>query len=320
MNISSPSFGFVNHFATSPPLATTGRLPPSVSKGADNMKDGVGEHGAGRTNRLTQALSAALRELGIGGTGSTGMKPGKTLTPATTDITAAAAASPAAPSTGGDLNGAIEQFAHALMNALGDALGAGRAARGHSGEHRQDGEHGHQGHGARHNPYGNLAQRLQDLSQTVVQPAPTALTTSAPATAAAAVNKTPISLPPVADSERSVAAPAPAAQAPVQAQVQAAVIVTAPAFGTAPSVATAPASAPAPATAPAPIPSPASPLLTAFTRLFDALKPQTPSDAPATDMAARLQQFLHTMAQALSNSGGNGTALSRTGAFINVQA
>ena len=163
MNISSPSLGFVNHFATSPPLATTGRLPPSVSKGADNMKDGVGEHGAGRTNRLTQALSAALRELGIGGTGSTGMKPGKTLTPATTDITAAAAASPAAPSTGGDLNGAIEQFAHALMNALGDALGAGRAARGHSGEHRQDGEHGHQGHGARHNPYGNLAQRLQNL-------------------------------------------------------------------------------------------------------------------------------------------------------------
>ena len=319
MNISSPALSFVNHCGTSLPLAPTGRLPASVAKGSDDMNDGGGEYSAGRTNRLTQALSAALREIGIG---STGMKPGKAGTPATMDTNGAAVAPPAAPSTAGDLNGAVEQFAHALMNALGDALGSGRAARGQSGEHRQDGEHGHHGHGRRHIQYGDLAQQLKNLSQTVVQPAPTALATSAPATAEAAVSKAAISLPPTAESERSVDAPAPAAtaQAVAQVQVQAAAKATAPAFATAPIVATAPALALAPATAPAPIRSAASPLLTAFTRLFDALKPQTTSDAPATDMAARLQQFLHTMAQALSNSGWNGAALSQTGALIDVQA
>ena len=272
MNISSLSLNVVNLYTTSTPPATAASLPAAVSKGTDNTNGCDGGHRAGRPNRLTQALSAALREIGIGGLSS---KAGTPPTTDTTDTTRAAAASAATPSTGGDLSAAVEQFASALM----DALGAGRRARGHGGEHRQDSEQSHHGRGARNARYGDFAQQLESLSKTILQTPPTAQVPSAPATAVAPVTEAPISLPPTVESDLSVAA-----------------------------------------TAPAPTRSATATLLDAFSRLFDALKPRATADAPATDMATRLQQFLHTMALTLSRTGLDGAAAPQAGAFIDVKA
>lgn len=275
MNISSLSLNVVNLYTTSTPPATAASLPAAVSKGTDNTNGCDGGHGAGRPNRLTQALSAALREIGIGGLSSKAGTPATTDTIPTTPTTHAAAASAATPSTGGDLSAAVEQFASALM----DALGAGRRARGHGGEHRQDSEQSHHGRGARNARYGDFAQQLESLSKTILQTPPTAQVPSAPATAVAPVTEAPISLPPTVESDLSVAA-----------------------------------------TAPAPTRSATATLLDAFSRLFDALKPRATADAPATDMATRLQQFLHTMALTLSRTGLDGAAAPQAGAFVDVKA
>ena len=296
MNIRSLSINFVNLYTTSAPPATAARLSAAVPREADNTKGYGDGHGAGRTNRLTQALTAALRDIGIGGAGS---PPSKTTAPATTDTNDTndisdandisdtidtAAASAATPSTNGNVNAAVEQFAHALM----DALGAGRSARGHGGEQRQDGERSHHGHGSRNTRYGNFAQRLESLSRTIVQTLPAAQPPAAPASAVVPSTAAPISLAPTVESELGVAAPA------------------SPSAPTAPNL--------------APTRSATSTLLDAFSRLFDALKPRATADAPATDMATRLQQFLHTMAQTLSHTGWDGAAAPQTGAFVDVKA
>ena len=303
MNIRSLSINFVNLYTPSAPSATAARLPAAVSKEADNTKGYGDGHGAVRTNRLTQALTTALREIGIGGAGS---PPSKATAPATTDTNDisdisdtsnindisdtidTAAASAATPSTSGEVNAAVEQFAHALM----DALGAGRGARGHGGGQHQDGERSDHGHGSRNTRYGDFAQRLESLSHTIVQNLPAAQPPSASASTVVPVTEAPISLAPTVESELGVAAPG-----------------------------SAPGSAP---TAPVPVPAPTrsatSTLLDAFSRLFDALKTPATADAPATDMATRLQQFLHTMAQTLSHSGMDGAAAHQTGAFVDVKA
>ena len=290
MNIRSLSINFVNLYTPSAPSATAARSPAAVSKEADNTKSDGDGHGAVRTNRLTQALTAALREIGIGGAGS---PYNKAATPETTDTndtndttdtSDTAAASAATPSTNGDVNAAVEQFANALM----DALGAGRGARGPGGEQRQDGERSDHGHGSRNTRYGDFAQRLESLSQTIVQTLPAAQLPSAAASAVVPATEAPISLAPTIESELGVAAPA-SAQA-------------------------------SPAPAPAPTRSATSTLLDAFSRLFDALKPRATADAPATDMATRLQQFLHTMAQTLSHTGWDSAAAHQTGAFVDVKA
>lgn len=278
MTISSLSFSFVNVYTTSAAPATVGRPPAAVSKAIDCRHDTDEGHAAGRPNRLTQALAAALREIGIGGAAAAPGTTGTAAPAAPAALTGTAAAPAAAPSTAGDLSAAVEQFADALM----DALGAGRSARGRSGEHRQDGEHGRHGHGRRNTRYGDFAQRLESLSKSIVQTPPTAPVASAPPTAVAPVIKAPISLPPTVESEPGVAAPAPAAPAPIRSAL--------------------------------------SPLLDAFSRLFEALKPAAAADAPATDMASRLQQFLHTMAQTLSRNGSDTAAAPQRGAFIDVRA
>ena len=287
MNIRSLSINSVNLYTTSAPPATAARLPAAVSQEADNTKGYGDGHGAVRTNRLTQALTAALREIGIGGADR---PPSKSVTPATTDTsdisdpTDTAAASAATPSTIDDVDAAVEQFASALM----DALGAGHGARGHGGEQRQDGERSDHGHGSRNTRYGDFAQRLESLSQTIVQTLPAAQPPSAPASAVVPSTAAPVSLAPKVESELRVAAPA------------------------SPSAPTGP--------NPAPTRSATSTLLDAFSRLFDALKPQSTADAPATDMATRLQRFLHTMAQTLSHTGLDGAAAHQSGAFVDVKA
>ena len=279
MHISPSSLHFVNHYAKSAAPATAASLPAAASEAADSSHGLEADPRARSTNRLTLALSAALREIGIGGLPAQAGAPATTGTPANTGSAAAPAATPPA---AGELNAAVAQFASALM----DALGAGRSARGRSGEHRQDGEHGHHGQGGRDNRYGDLAQRLESLSKTVLQVPPTAQAPSDPSTPAAPVTEAPISVAPVDDSDIAPAAPAPA---------------------------------PAPA-APAATRSALSPLLQAFTKLFDALTPPAPAHAPATDMASRLQQFLHTMAQALSRNGLDSAMALQSGAFIDVKA
>lgn len=276
MTTSSLSFNFVNVYSTSARPATAGRAPAAVSRATEATPEADGRRSAGRPNRLTQALAAALREIGIGATGGTSGKRGTT---ATTDTTATPAATL---SIEGDVDAAVQLIAHALL----DALGAGREARGHSGEHRQDGEHGHHGHrhghGLRNAGYVDMAQRLDSLSQTIVKAPPAAPAPSAPATAVAPVAETPVSLAPTVESDISAAATAPAVPAPA---------------GTS-----------------------ASRLIDAFSKLFDALQPQAAADAPASGMASRLQQFLHTLAQALSRGGSHAAAAPQTGAFVDVSA
>jgi|GEM_PF-2640322 len=197
MNISSPPLHAMSPSSPQVPPTTTWRLPAPESKETDNTKGCDVGHSAGRSNRLTQALTAALRGIGIGSA------PSKPSAPATTDTTDTAAASAATASSQGDVNAAVEQFAHALMN----ALGAGRGERGRGGERRQDGEHGHHGHGARNGRYGDLARRLESLSKTVVEAPPTAQAPETPATAVAPVTAAPISLAPTVEGDASGAAP-----------------------------------------------------------------------------------------------------------------
>lgn len=270
MTISSMSFNFVNVYTTSVSPAKAGGMPAAATDRTERAPGADSDRGAEHPNRLVQALGAALREIGIG-VGATEGTSANTGSTATTDT-------PATPSTVSDIDTAVQEFAHALLG----ALGAGREARGRSGEHRQDGEHRHHehshDHGLRSTGYGDLAQRLERLSQTIVKMPPAAPATSAPATAVSPVADTPSSLAPEVQSDVSTMAPTTSVRAE------------------------------------------ASPLITAFSKLFDALQPNAPAESPGTSMATRLQQFLHTASQALSRSGLDVAAAPQIGAFVDASA
>lgn len=279
MTISSMSFNFVNVHTTPVSPAKAGRTPAAATDRTERAPGADSDRGAERPNRLVQALGAALREIGLGlglgvGVGATEGMSANTGSTATTDT-------PATPSTVSDIDTAVQEFAHALLGALG-ALGAGREARGPSREHRQDGEHRHHeqshDHGLRSTGYGDLAQRLERLSQTIVKMPPAAPATSAPATAVSPVADTPSSVAPEVQSDVSTMAPTTSVRAE------------------------------------------ASPLITAFSKLFDALQPNAPAESPGTSMATRLQQFLHTASQALSRSGLDVAAAPQIGAFVDASA
>ena len=68
-----------------------------------------------------------------------------------------------------------------------------------------------------------------------------------------------------------------------------------------------------------------NPLLDAFTQLFNTLKPQANTGAsatptPATDMAEKLRQFLHTLAQAMAPDAMGSVQQAQVGGLVNVTA
>jgi hypothetical protein len=280
----SLSFTIVNTYAPqgAKPATPVERKTPPVQ---DDDASREHKRPPSRQNRLADAMMSALRELGFGAA-ATAATPAASPPAGTTASTAAPAqtevASAAAPAS---VESAVQQFAHALFQALRQGDSDKKDSDGDAGRVAGHGHHRHHHHHHRHHRhgegqgYGNLSQRLEALSQTVGTPA--AAATPASATAAAA---------PVETATTSTTPPPPATT----------VVVV------------------------APVATPAkTPLLDAFTKLFNALKPastETAVTTPATDMAEKLRLFLHTLAQALAPDTMGSVQGAQVGGLVNVTA
>lgn len=292
MNIHSLSLNVMNVYTKLAQPAAVGVAPAPVSKETKTAPHADGERGAGHHHPLVRALSVALRDIGIVSARNTPAVPA-TGTTVATDATATPAATPAA---GGEWDVVVQQFAHALVG----ALGASREARGRSGEHRQDGEHrhrwNHHGNGPQGVGYGDLAQRLESLSRSMVQTPPASGASPAPPASSAPAT------PPVVD-------------APSTPPTTGGLLPQAP---PSPAVAIDGAVSPLPA-APAtqaPRVAATSTLLDAFSKLFSALQPLAATPAPAVDRTSQLQQFLQKLAQELSRSRWDTAAVPQPGVFV----
>lgn len=267
MTVTSLIFTIINTRApqSAKPATAAERKAPAVQaddSGCDHKRP------ASRQNRFADAMMSALRELGFGGaaaSASAAATPAASSTAATAKAPAATAVEAAgATDSSASVESAVQQFAHALFQALRQGGSGNRKAD--DGDGRVEG-HGHRRHGEGRG-YGDMAQRLEALSQTVGAPA------AAPATVAGA-------------------APAPATAA-------AATVIAAPVAAAA-----------------------KNPLLDAFTKLLNTLKPagtSTAATTPATDMAEKLRQFLHTLAQALAPDTMGSVQRAQVGGMVNVTA
>jgi hypothetical protein len=212
---------------------------------------------------------------------------------------------------------AVRQFAHELFSALRE-IGRGEASergsnrvRGNDGDGGRRHHHGHHGW-RREGGYGDMAQRLNALSQTFAAPAAVAAANAAPVSTSFSMTltiqngvftRTP------AQAETTNAASAGGTQAVESAQVAATTDTANPADAGATLPAT-PAAAPVQEAA-------TNPLLEAFSQLFGALKPQ----AAQTDMADKLRSFLQTLAQAMRpDSMNHAVQMPQVGALVNVTA
>lgn len=207
MTVTSLSFTLITTYApqkAQPAAGTQSKAPPV------HDDDAACEHKrpASRQNRLADAMMSALRELGFGGTAAAAAPAAST--PAATTATAAAApsatATPAtseaasAANASSSVESAVQQFAHALFQALRQS---GHGKRDSDDDSDRVAGHGHHRHHHHHRHgegqgYSNLSQRLEALSQTVGTPAAGAPTAAAPASAAsapAAATTTPVATP-----------------------------------------------------------------------------------------------------------------------------
>lgn len=311
MTITSLTFTLVNSYA--PQAAKTATAVERKTAPAQTDDAGC-EHQrpASRQSRFADAMMSALRELGFGSTpapaastpasaaaatpakGTATAAASATTTAAsatTTTATATGAASEAAATTkdaSATVESAVQQFAHALFQALRQGGNSGQKADDGGDRVEGHGHHHHHRHHGEGQGYGNLSQRLESLSQTLGAPA-------APASpAGAAAPSQTLSLTLTVDDGAAAAAPAVAAAAPAAATAT-------------PAVAT-------PAAAPA-----KNALLDAFTKLFNTLKPAS-ADAPATDMAAKLRQFLHSLAQSLAPDTTGSVQRAQVGGMLDVSA
>lgn len=239
-----------------------------------------------RQNPLEQAMLSALRELGFGGTSAVPAAPA-----ASADASAATATAAAAPSL--SVESAVHQFAHALFQALRQSDSGKKSSDDDSG--RAEGHHRHHHHHRHHEGrrYGDMSQRLEALSQTVGAPtsAAAAASASTPAGAEASAGSSLSVTLQIDDGTTDTAAPASTLATPAVTTTAAPVTKT--------------------------------PLLDAFTKLFNALKPQTTTAAPttpATDMAEKLRQFLHSLAQAMAPDAMGSVQHAQLGGLVNVTA
>ena len=334
MSITSLSFTFVNMYApqTAKPAVATGRQGPAAQSETKSCED---HRPAGRQNRLAEAMMSALRELGFGAapapaaatgadsSAAVARAQGNTAQAVATDEAMAAAAGsgattpvdkapatteaasePAAAATEGasepavTVESAVHQFAHELFRALRQ-VGRGEPAEPGSG--RIDGEggrrhhHGHH-HSWRREGYGDMAQRLDALSQTF----------AAPAAAAEASDVQPNS---AASTSVSITLTVQDGQADSPAEA----LTTA-----APAAATTAAAEPAAASGVAKE-SAKNPLLEAFSKLFGTLKPQS-AGMSTMDMSDKLRTFLQTLAQAMRPETMSGIQKPQVGGLVNVTA
>ena len=216
----------------------------------------------------------------------------------------AAAATKAAPTSepAVTVESAVHQFAHELFRALRQ-IGRGESSEQVSG--RIDGEGGHRHHHGHHGwgrqGYGDMAQRLESLSQTFAAPAAVAATSevqpNSPLSTSISVTLT------VQDGQ---------ADSPSQALTTAtpAVETTAVAETAAAETAATPSGAQETAK---------NPLLDAFSKLFSALKPQS-AGASSMDMSDKLRTFLHTLAQAMRPDSMSSIQTPQVGGLVNVTA
>ena len=302
MTVTSLTFTIVNTYApqNAKPAPAVERKTPPVQ--ADDP-DRANERPESRQNRFADAMMSALRALGFGGTAApaaaapaaTPVTPAASTTSAT-PVTTTQAPAPTAPATAGaagssaSVESAVQQFAHALFQALR------QSGTGHGKTDDADGSvkgHGHQPHHRHHHHhgegsgYGNLSQRLEALSQTLGTPAVAAV---APANTAAPTN------PSLALAQTVADAPAVVASATPTVATGAATIIAGPVAAPAKNL-----------------------LLDAFTTLFNTLKPAT-TGAPATDMAEKLRLFLHTLAQAVAPDTMGSVQRAQVGGLVNVTA
>lgn len=334
MSITSLSFTFVNTYA---PQAAKSTAPAERQAPAQTeAKHRDEQRPATRQNRLVEAMMSALRELGFGST-----PPAAPATaPAATDAPSAATTAQAAPAeavttndqaaataavadtaepadkpaatteaqatTAGpaaSVESAVHQFAHELFRAL-RTVGGGESSE--QGSNRIDGDGGHRQHhgghhGWRREGYGDMAQRLDALSQTFAAPAAVAASSGAQPNAlvstSVSITLTVQDGQPDSSVNASTTAATPDAAAPAVEAGQAA-------------GATAAAVAPEPAK---------NPLLEAFSKLFGALQPQS-AGTPQADMADKLRTFLQTLAQSMRPESMSSIQTPQVGGLVNVTA
>ena len=313
MSITSLSFTFVNTYAaqSARPAAVTERKTapaPADDKTRDEPRP------AGRQSRLVQAMMSALLELGFGGpaapaapagasTGSSATAASavkgsaassasgaSTQTGATTGTTETPASNPSA-----NVESAVYQFAHELFQALRQSGRGNSSSDEGSGRVEGEGHHRHRHHDRQGHGYGDISQRLEALAQTFGAQVPATAAGDAPASPAAPASLT-VTLT-VDDGSADTPAPASASAS----------------------------ATPAPAATPiaAVVTSAKNPLLEAFSKLFNALKPQSTSSTTApsdTDMAQKLRQFLHTLAQAVAPDAMSSVHSAQFGGLVNVTA
>lgn len=341
MSITSLSFTFVNTYApqSAKPAGTAAAERAAPAEQAE--KRSCGEHRpASRQNRLVEAMMSALRELGFGSqaaattaeaaTGSSAAVANAQGNPAeavstneanaaaaVTDTAAAtavsnadsaetAAATKAAAEPAVTVEAAVHQFAYELFRALRQV---GRGESSEQGSNRIDGDgnrrhHHHGHHGWRREGYGDMAQRLDALSQTFAAPAAVAAGSDAQSNAPVSTS---ISI--TLTIQNGVA------EAPAEA-----VTTTAAAAAAAETTEAAEASEAVEATPAAATPTARevarNPLLDAFSKLFSALKPQ----AAQNDMGDKLRAFLQTLAQAMRPESMSNIQTPQVGGLVNVTA
>lgn len=346
MSVTSLSFTFVNNTYTAPSAKQTAPVERGApAEKAHQHPDGESRP-AGRPNRLVEAMMSALRELGFGNEAS---QPAPAAAPASapaaatstaadaaaalatgegsaatalaqsaaasatnirselTDSAAANTESAEAPQV--SVESAVRQFAYELFNALRQT---GRGESSERGSARIDGDGGRRHHGGRREGYGDMAQRLNALSQTFAAPAAVAAPGATPVSTSISITLT---------IQNGVVQQNGAARSPAEAVTTNAAVAESAEPGEVAAVADASDAGEAlPAT-----PSAATtaqqvarnPLLDAFSQLFGALKPQ----AAQTDMGDKLRTFLQTLAQAMRpESMNHGMPMPQVGALVNLTA
>lgn len=221
---------------------------------------------------------------------------------ASADSAAAATKTAATSEPAVSVESAVHQFAHELFSALRQI---GRGESSEQGSGRIDGEGGHRHHHGHHGwgrqGYGDMAQRLESLSQTFAAPAAVAASSDAqpnsPLSTSISVTLT------VQDGQadspgQALTTAAPAAATTAAAETAAAEAVASP--GVAQETAK-------------------NPLLDAFSKLFSALKPQS-AGASSMDMSDKLRTFLHTLAQAMRPDSMSSIQTPQVGGLVNVTA
>jgi hypothetical protein len=148
-------------------------LPVTPDSETQAVRPDVEHLRGGRENTLVRAMMTALQSLGIGpaatetSSPATATDPVATVTPVTVADTA---------TTPKDIEKAVHEFAHEMFQALREGRGLEHTHGNH--DHRDNGEHNGENRGELAHRgamgYGNLAQRMEQLAQTLGAPAPDA--------------------------------------------------------------------------------------------------------------------------------------------------